>query len=69
MIRDQFTKILKVVLTFKDLISSTIAAEPIAATAWSGVAFALQVRSFLLFLELNFLHVISKATVASFPTS
>lgn len=48
-VRDQFKKILQVVLTFKDLISSTIAAEPISAMAWSGVAFALQVCCFHFF--------------------
>lgn len=53
MVRDQFKKILKVVLTFKDLISSTIAAEPVAAMAWAGVSFALQVRFFFCFLDLD----------------
>lgn len=52
-VRDQFKKILKVVLTFKDLISTTIAAEPVAAMAWAGVSFALQVRFFFCFWDLG----------------
>lgn len=52
-VHDQFKKTLKLVLAFKDLISSTIAAEPVAAMAWSGISFALQVRFFFCFLEVG----------------
>lgn len=53
MVRDQFKKTLKVFLAFKDLISSAIAAEPVAAMAWSGISFALQVRFFLCLWDLG----------------
>lgn len=52
-VRDQFKKTLKVVLAFKDLISSAIAAEPVAAMAWSGISFALQVRFFFCLWDLG----------------
>lgn len=70
-VRDQLRKVFRVVLTFKDLISSAIAAEPVAAVAWSGIAFVFEVcfPCFLVRPKQVFLAVIATATKPSLPMS